>query len=60
MTYRDIRDQQGRLIARFDPKRDLLAIKARGCLNVVDLRQLRDAKAEEAEEPQRPAPQRPS
>ena len=53
MTYRDIRDGEGRLLARFDPKRDLLAIKARGRVSVVDLRQLRE-QAEEAEKPTPP------
>ena len=49
MTYRDIRDAQGHLIARYDPRRDLLAIKSRGQLTTVDLRQLREAEKAEGE-----------
>ena len=51
MTYRDIRDAQGHLIARFDPKRDLLAIKSRGQVTTVDLRQLREREQAESEKP---------
>lgn len=59
MTYKDIRDSQGRLLARFDPKRDLLAIKSHGRMSLVDLRQLRDDEASEAKEPQRPETPKP-
>lgn len=54
MTYKDIRDQSGRLIARFDPKRDLLAIKARGQLTTVDLRALREREPEREPPPEQP------
>jgi hypothetical protein len=55
MTYRDIRDANGRLLARFDPRRDLLAIKNRGRLTTVDLRPLRD-EPEPKPEPAKPEP----
>ena len=51
MTYRDIRDAKGHLIARYDARRDLLAIKSRGQLTTVDLRSLREAEEKREEKP---------
>ena len=46
----DLYDRAGKLLARFDPARDLLEIGKRGEVTLIDLSQYRQARTERAED----------
>ena len=43
MTYQELRDNQGKLVARYDPASHKLEIKAKGVKSTFDLSVMRDA-----------------
>jgi hypothetical protein len=51
VTWLDVRDTTGRLLFRFDPKRDLVQIAERRRVVVIDLAQYRAAQHEQPAQP---------